>query len=139
MKRLPFSLALLVVILLCGHALPAFAADPTEKELLPLIEALVDAGPKAAHPFGPQFPPGLHRNYVKVKIVKIQPVETADAQKFLHEVHEWEKIWPVSVYILVSYDDPSKGATVIDGEYTCYARRGEGDKWVVGSVRPIFK
>jgi hypothetical protein len=138
MPRLPLVLALLVVAWVCASARPALAADPTEPELLPLIQALADASPQAAHPFGPQFPPGLHRNYVKVKIVKINAAETADTQKFLPEVHVGQQIWPVSVDVVVSYDDPSKGETVLNGEFTCYARR-EGDQWVVGSVRPMFK
>lgn len=139
MKHALSSLSLLIVAFLFCHAPAASAADPTEKELRPLIDDLVKSGPTSAHPFGPQFRPGLHRNYYKVKIIQIQDVETAGAQPFLKEVRENTKVWPVRVYVLISYDDPSKGATVLDGEFTCYARRGENDKWMVGSVLPVFK
>lgn len=139
MKHTFFSLSLLIVALIFSQGPTAFAADPAGKELLPLVEELVKSSPTAAHPFGPQFPPGLHRNYFKVKIVQVQNAETAGVQPFLKELREGTKVWPVRVYVLVSYEDPSKGATVLDGEFSCYARRGENDQWMVGSVRPVFK
>ena len=139
MKRSPFLLLLLVVPLFLCQPAHAFAAGPTEQDLLPLIQDLAKNSPGSAHPFGPQLPPSFHRNAFKVKVIEIQKEKTAAVQKFQTDVKEWDKVWPVRVYVFVSYNDPSKGDTTVDGEFTCYAHQSRDGGWLVSSTAPFFK
>jgi hypothetical protein len=132
---------LLAVVLLLLGTVSAEAKDPTENELVPLIKQLIDAPFGLDGTFGPQVLPGLHRNFVKVKVLEIKDAETTDAsaKNTLRGIPEGRKVWPVRSYIIVSFNDPSNKETLKEEEATCYVHLGDDGKWVVSAFRPTFK
>ena len=131
----------LPILLLLLGAVGAGAQNPTEKELVPLILKLIDAPLGLDGSFGPQVLPGLHRNYVKAKVLQINDAETTDASvsNTMHGIPEGQKVWPVRAYIIVSFNDTANAESLRDEEATCYAHRGNDGKWVLSPKRPSFK
>jgi hypothetical protein len=135
-RRWTFGLLFFFVSALIGHA-----AEPTEKELVPLIQNLVPGIEGDPKPFGPSLPFNAVDRNIEVKILKIETPEIADvAQMNLSGVRPGNKVWPVRTHIHVTYamSATSQLPGAGEGNYTCYAFFQDGN-WMVTKYQPAFK
>jgi len=131
----------IVFLLLFSPIFAAATNNPTEKELMPLLEKYVTSGASAdpgCHFFGGMddlLPDGATLKQVEIKILEIHGPVT---QMYGNNLTNYT-VWPVRLHLAIRYLDPELRTEVAkQGEHIFYAMRDRHDqsRWVVFHCQP---
>lgn len=118
-NRSSIARVVLAVAFLYSTATFALAEQPTEKELLPLVETLTRTKSMGTVP---AVPPMAEIKSVDAKILKIESAQTAIGRIGGKATGEFQ-VWPVKVFAVVNYKYAGQTGSH-KGEGTYYAYKG---------------